>query len=426
MPASVFPQTFRLRQRFDVPQVLDVPGEVDRELSALNLGRRIQPGQSVAITAGSRGVANIATILRAAVEHFQRLGARPFIVPAMGSHGGGTAEGQQAVLESYGVTESYVGCPVRSGTDTVIVCQTPEGFPVHFDRFASQADHVLVVNRVKPHTRFSGDIESGLMKMMLIGLGKRHGAEIYHRAILDYSFAQIVRSVAAEVIARCRVVGGLAIVENAYDQTARISAVPPEQFETQEKELLALARRWMARLPFESVDLLLIDRIGKNISGTGLDTNVVGRKFNDHHAVVGEVPRVKTIALRGLTPETHGNAVGFGIAEFCKSQLLRETDLASTRLNAIVASHVSAAMPPLDYETDRQMLGVALGTVGLVEPAQARLLWIRNTLELAEMECGAAYLEEAQRRADLEVLSGLRDLPFDAQGNLLDLKFGAA
>jgi hypothetical protein len=425
MPEPVFPQTFRLRQRFNAPRVEDVPGEVHRELCGLGLGRRIRPGQTVAITAGSRGIANLARILRAAVEHLQGLGAEPFIVPAMGSHGGGTAEGQREVLASYGVTEREVGCPVRCGMETVIVCQTAEGFPVHFDRFASQADHVLVVNRVKPHTRFAGDIESGLMKMMLIGLGKRNGAEIYHRAILDYSFAQIVRSVAAEVIARCRVVGGLAIVENAYDQTARIAAVTPEEFETREKELLVLARQWMARLPFENVDLLLVDRIGKNISGTGLDTNVVGRKFNDHHAVAGEVPRVKTIALRGLTPETHGNAVGFGIAEFCKSQLLRETDLAATRLNAIVASHVSAAMPPLDYETDRRMLTTALSTIGMVEPADARLLWIRNTLELAEVECSAAYLEEAQQRADLEVLSGLHELPFDAEGNLPDLEFAA-
>jgi hypothetical protein len=421
MPEIQFPQTFRVRQRFEAPRVLDVPAEVERELSTLRLGERIRPGQTVALTAGSRGIANLAAILRAVVEHLRRLEAKPFIVPAMGSHGGGTAEGQQAVLTSYGVTEARVGCPIRSTTDTVVVCQTAEGFPVHFDRFASQADHVLVVNRIKLHTRFAGDLQSGLMKMMLIGLGKRRGAEIYHRAILDYSFGQIVRSVAAEVIARCRVVAGLAIVENAYDETARIAAVAPAEFEAREKELLTLARRWMARLPFDHVDLLLVDRIGKNISGTGLDTNVVGRKFNDHHAVEGELPKIKTIALRGLTPETHGNAVGFGIAEFCKSQLVRETDLAATRLNAIVASHVSAAMPPLDYETDREMLRVALGTVGLVEPAQAGLLWIRNTLDLAEVECSAAYLAEAQRRDELEVLSPLRDLPFDGEGNLPDL-----
>ena len=415
------PTVFRVRQTFEAPRVADVAAEVHAQLSRLDLARRVVSGQSVAITAGSRGVANVGPSLAAVVGHLKALGARPFVVPAMGSHGGGTAEGQRQVIESYGVTEAAVGCPIRAGMETVVVCRTAEGIPVHFDRYAFEADHVVVVNRVKPHTRFVGDIESGLMKMMLIGLGKCEGAKVYHRAIQDYSFGQIIRSVAGEVLARCHIAAGLAIVENALDQTALIEGVPPEQFESREKELLVLAKQWMGTLPFDRADVLLIDEIGKNISGTGLDTNVVGRKFNDHHAVEGELPKVKTIALRGLTPETHGNAVGFGIAEFCKSQLVRETDMAATRLNAIVASHVSAAMPPLDYETDREMLSTALGTVGLVEPDAARLLWIHNTLELAEVECAAAYLEEARRRADLEVLTGLRDLPFDAQGNLPDM-----
>ncbi len=417
-----YPQMFRVRQKFAAPRVADIAETVETELSKLNLRQKVRPGQAVAITAGSRGVANIAVILRAIVRHFQNLGAEPFIVPAMGSHGGATAEGQRAVIESYGVTESFVGCPIRSSMETVVVCQTAEGFPVHFDRHAFQADHVVVCNRIKPHTRFVGDIESGLMKMMLIGLGKCAGATIYHRAIQDYSFGQIIRSVAGEVIRRCRIVAGVAIVENAFDQTARIEAIAPEDIESREKELLRLAKQWMARLPFSQVDVLLIDEIGKDISGTGLDTNVVGRKFDDHKAVEGEVPKVKIIVVRGLTKATHGNAVGLGCAEFCKSQVLREMDVLATRLNAITASHLAAAMTPLDYETDREILDVALGTIGLVEPANARLLWISNTLELAEIECSAAYFEEARRRDDLEVLTPLRDLPLDARGHLPTVK----
>jgi hypothetical protein len=376
----------------------------------------------VAITAGSRGVANVAAIIKAIVEHLRGLGAEPFIVPAMGSHGGATAEGQRAVVESYGITEQFLGCPIRSSMDTVVVCQTAEGFPVHFDRHAFEANHVVVCNRIKPHTRFVGDIESGLMKMLLIGLGKCAGATVYHRAIQDYSFGQIIRSVAGEVLRRCHILAGVAIVENAFDQTARIEAVATEHFESREKELLALAKQWMARLPFNHVDLLLIDEIGKNISGTGLDTNVVGRKFDDHKAVDGELPKVKVIALRGLTEATHGNAVGLGCAEFCKSHLLRETDVHITRINAITAGHLAAAMFPMDYETDREILNLALGTVGLVEPANARVLWITNTLELTELECSAAYLDEARRRDDLEVLTPLRDLPLDAAGNLPSVK----
>ncbi len=413
-----FPQIFRVRQTFEAPRVDDVSGKVGAQLARLALDEKVRPGQSVAITAGSRGIANIAAIVRAIAEHFSGLGARPFVVPAMGSHGGGTADGQRQVLESYGITEEFLGCPIRAGMETVVVCQTVEGFAVHFDRCAFEADHVVVCGRVKPHTFFCGEIESGLMKMMLIGLGKCEGAKVYHRAIQDYTFDQIIRSVAGEVLGRCRILAGVAIVENACDQTARIEAVRPEEFEVREKQLLMLAKKWLARLPFRHVDVLLIDRIGKNISGVGFDANVVGRKFNDHKAAEDEFPKVKRIALRALTPQTHGNAVGFGIAEFCRSQLLRETDFEATRLNAVVSGHISAAMPPLDYETDREMLETALGTIGLTEPPEAKLLWIANTLQLTELECSAAYLDEARARDDLEVLTSLREMPLDEAGNL--------
>ncbi len=279
-----YPLMFRVRQKFENPRVEDIPGEVKQQLAQLNLGSRVKPGQSVAVTVGSRGIANIDIIIKAAIEHLQSLGLEPFIVPAMGSHGGGTAEGQRAIVEGYGITEEFVGCPIRSSMETVVLCETPEGIPVHFDKQAYQADHVLVAGRIKPHTNFVGDIESGLMKMMLIGLGKHAGAKIYHRAIQDYSFAQIVRSVAHLVLDKCPILAGLGIVENSYDQTAKLAGVLPEEFEAREKELLVLAKEWMPKLPFREADLLLINQFGKNISGSGMDTNVVGRKFLDHRA----------------------------------------------------------------------------------------------------------------------------------------------
>ncbi len=418
--STAFPKIFRLRQQFDAACVKDVPAEVHRQLGTLNLAEKVRPGQSVAITAGSRGIANIAEITRAMVEHFKRLGAKPFIVPAMGSHGNGTAEGQRQVVESYGITESFVGCPIRSSMETVVVCQAAEGFAVHFDRLAFEADHVVVCNRIKPHSGFQGDIESGLMKMLLIGLGNCAGAKIYHRAILDYSFEYIIRGVAQKVIQACPILAGVAIVENAYDQTVLLEAVSPQDFMTREKELLALARKLLPRLPFDLVDVLLIDRMGKDISGVGFDPNVVGRKFNDHKALNDEFPKVRRICLRGLTHASQGNATGMGMAEFCKSQFLRETDCEATRLNCLVSGHVSAAMAPLDYETDREMLSAALETIGLVEPPNAKLLWIADTLHLDEVECSAAYLDEAQRRRDLEILTKPRELPFNAAGNLPD------
>jgi hypothetical protein len=396
----------------------NVEAEVHAQLVRLELSKKVRPGQSVAITAGSRGVVDIALITRAVVEHLKGLGLNPFLVPAMGSHGGGTSEGQRALIESFGLTEEFVGCPIRTGMDTVIIGYAKEGFPIHFDRLAYEADHVLVCNRIKPHTVFTGPIESGLLKMLLIGLGNGRGATIYHRAIRDFSFDRIIRSVVGEVLGKCHVLAGVAIVENAYDQTARIEAVAPEQFESREKELLVFAKRWMPRLPFPSVDVLLIDRIGKDISGTGLDPNVVGRKFNDHQALENEFPKVRRIALRGLTEASHGNAIGMGLAEFCRSDLLRQTDRAVTRLNGLTSGHISAVMPPLDYETDREMLAAALGTIGLVDPPDAKLLWIADTLHVDEVECSVAYLNEARQRSDIEILTEPRELPFDAAGNL--------
>ena len=413
-----YPRVFRIRQQFPRPRVDHIEAAVEQALESVRLNEKIRPGQSAALSAGSRGIANIALIMRSAVRYLQRLGAQPFIVPAMGSHGGGTAEGQAKVLASYGITESYCGCPVRSSMETVTICQAAEGFPVHFDRHASEADHVLVCGRIKPHTRFVGDIESGLMKMLLIGLGKHAGALVYHQAIQDHSFGQIVRSVAREVLQRCRIVAGLGIVENAYDETALISAVAPEEFEDRERELLRQARAWLPRLPFDQADVLLIDELGKDVSGAGLDTNVVGRKYLEHAARDDEYPKIKYIVVRGLTAVTGGNATGIGLVEFCRSRIVREMDVRMTRINCLTGSHATAAMIPLDYETDREILDVSLSVIGLRAPADARLMWIQNTLKVAELECSEAYWSEARERADLEVLTSPRALPLDAEGQL--------
>ncbi len=415
---SAYPLLFRVRQTFQRPLVQDIPAEVDAQLAALKLSTSIQPGQSVAITAGSRGIANIHLIIKAAVDHVKAIGAEPFIVPAMGSHGGGTAEGQRKIIESYGITEAFCGCPIRASMETVIVCQAEEGFPVHFDKQAFGADHVIVCGRVKPHTGFTGDIESGLMKMMLIGLGKHAGAKIYHRAIKDNSFGQIVRSVAREVLSKCRIVAGLAIIENGYDETAKIAAVAPYEFEAREKELLVQAKQWMPRLPFKTADLLLIDEIGKNISGTGMDTNIVGRKFLDHIAHESEFPKIRYIAIRGLTKETHGNATGIGLAEFALTRAIDSIDQQVTLTNCLTGGHATAAMTPVHFASDRELLERVLPQIGLTEPENAKVLWIRNTLELAEVECSAAFLPETPGRDDLEVLTDPRPFEFDAAGNL--------
>ncbi|MEC7602570.1 MAG: lactate racemase domain-containing protein [Planctomycetota bacterium] len=417
---SHWPRFFRVHQKFDAPVVNDVVRATIETLGTLDLRQRVKPGESVAITAGSRGIAHIAEILKAVVEHFKQLDTRPFIVPAMGSHGGGTAEGQLKVLRGYGITPEFCGCEIRASMETVVVSQAAEGFAVHFDKHAYGADHVFVAGRIKPHTRFAGEIESGLMKMMLIGLGKHEGAKIYHRAIVNHSFDQIVRSVAREVLDRCAVCGGLAILENAYDQTAKIEAVAPERFETREPELLIQAKRWLARLPFERADILFLDHIGKEISGAGMDTNVVGRKWNDHEALEHETPKVKRICVRGLSPATHGNAIGLGLAEFCLTRVIDAMDVNVTRINSLTGSHPTAGMIPFDYPNDVEMLEAAVQTVGLVEPDSLRILWSQDTLHLGEIECSEAYWEQAQQRDDLEVLVSPRSLPLSESGLLPD------
>jgi hypothetical protein len=260
------------------------------------------------------------------------------------------------------------------------------------------------------------------MKMMLIGLGKHNGAKIYHRAIMDYNFGQIVRSVGREVLAKCNIVAGVGIIENGYDETAKIEAVPPQQFEEREKELLVLAKKWMPRLPFKTADFLIIDEMGKNISGSGMDTNVIGRKYISHEAAPDEYPKIEQIFVRSLTEETHGNAAGIGLAEWCTRRLVEQLDTRITRINCLTGGGPTGAIVPLDYESDRDVFDAAFPTLGLVEPPDAEVMWITNTLEVAELECAIAYLEEAKTRNDLEILTDPRPFEFDSQGNLATVK----
>jgi len=413
-----FPNMLRIRQHFDAPTVEDIPAAVSEEITRLNLSARVKPGQSVAVSVGSRGINNIALITKSLVEELKALGLEPFLVPAMGSHGGGIAEAQREIIEGYGVTEEYVGAPIKASMETVQIGQTEDGVPVFFDKYAFEADHVAVVGRIKPHTDFVGEIESGLHKMMLIGLGKHKGAALYHQAIVHYSFDRIIRSVGQQVIDQCGVLLGLGIVENQYDQTALLRGVAPEELVEREKELLVLAKKWMPRLPFDHVDLLIVDEIGKNISGAGMDTNVVGRKFHDNHAAEKEYPKVTRILVRGLTPETHGNASGIGTAEYAHRRAVEEMDREITYINCMTGNHPSGAHIPLYFDTDQICIEKALQTVGLREPGEEKIMRIHNTLDLGELLVSEAYRAEVEAREDLSIVEEAASMPFDASGDL--------
>ncbi len=412
------PRMLRIRQHFDAPTVDDIPAAVKEEVQRLNLGSRTTPGQTVAVSVGSRGINNIALIIKSLVEELKAIGLEPFLVPAMGSHGGGIAEAQREIIEGYGVTEEYVGAPIKASMETVQIGQTEDGVPVFFDKYAFEADHVAVVGRIKPHTDFVGEIESGLHKMMLIGLGKHKGAALYHQAIVHYSFDRIIRSVGQQVIEKCGVLMGLGIVENQYDKTALLKGVAPEEFVEREKELLILAKKWMPRLPFDHVDLLIVDEIGKNISGAGMDTNVVGRKFHDNHAAEKEYPKVTRILVRGLTPETHGNASGIGTAEYAHRRAIDEMDREITYINCMTGNHPSGAHIPLYFDTDQICIEKALQTVGLREPGEEKILRIHNTLDLGELLVSEAYRAEVEARDDLSIVEEASEMSFDDSGDL--------
>ena len=414
-----YPKFLRIRQTFERPVVRDVAAAVRAALEPLDLGRTIKPGHTVALTAGSRGIANIPAVLKATADVLKGLGARPYLVPAMGSHGGGTAEGQRKILESYGITEDFVGAPIRASMEVVSLGATAEGFPVVLDKHAGEADHIGVVARVKPHTAYHGPVESGLLKMMMIGLGKHAGALEYHRILLEQPYDRVVRSVGRHMRAHARIAFGLALVENAYDETALIEGARPADFEPREEELLVKARRWLARLPWDKADLLVIDEIGKDVSGSGMDTNVVGRKraVRMGHSTFAQ-PEMRHIFVRGLSAKTHGNAAGIGLADFTTSRLVHAMNYKATVINCLTAGYPEGAMVPVYFDTDREVLDAALVIAGTRRPEETRVMHIRNTLCLEEMEISEPCLEDAGRQTDFAILGAARAAALDGAGNL--------
>jgi hypothetical protein len=324
---------YRVRQGFQRTRLDDIPAGVRTTLAAAHLP--IKRGDTVAVGAGSRGIANIAVIVRATVDWLKGQGARPFVFPAMGSHGGATAEGQRSVLEQYGITDATMGCAVRASMDVVQVGEAL-GLPVWLDRTASEADWIGVVNRIKPHTDFKGSIESGLFKMMTIGLGKYHGATQYHRANVNHGYETVITAVGREMLAKARIGFGVGIVENGYDETAYVEAFNAAALEAGERRLLKDARDWMARLPFSPLDVLVVEEIGKNVSGSGMDTNVIGRPSNPHEPFPAD-PKILWIAALDLTEESHGNATGIGNADFTTRRLAEKIDWKPTAINTLTA-----------------------------------------------------------------------------------------
>jgi hypothetical protein len=413
------PRLVRIRQRIDHPHVADVPAAVRAAIDGLRLGGTIRRGARIAVTGTSRGVANIAAALRATVDALKDLGAEPFIVPAMGSHGGATAEGQVGVLARQGVTEPSMGCPIRATMEVIELGKMEWGLPVLVDREAAGADGIVLVNRVKPHTNFNAEIESGLFKMLTIGLGNHRGAQMAHRAAVDVGMARMVLEVGRFSLARLPIVCGIGLVENGLHQTARVAAAAAAELEAVERKLLAEAKSLYGRVPFDFLHLLVVDEMGKDISGTGMDTKVIGRMMLPPEPEPDR-PRFVRILVRGLTAKTHGSAVGMGLADFTTRRLADAIDYRATYINHLTAASTPRAKLPMVFETDRDAVEVALGCIGLTDPEGARMVRIRNTLEVADLYASEALLPEVNQNPALEVRGEPRPMVFDQAGALLD------
>lgn len=372
----------------------------------------------MAIGVGSRGIANIATIVRSVVDYWKAAGMQPFLFPAMGSHGAATAEGQADVLAHYGIHEATMGCPVLSSLEVVSLGKTPEGIEAFLDQNAFNADGVMLVGRVKWHTDFAGKIESGLFKMMAIGLGKFAGAQRYHTYAYKMGLETVIRSIGRQVLKSGKILGGLAILEDANHNTGQLTAIPVEVMEQKEEELLALVKTWQGHVPAKELDILILDEIGKTISGAGMDTKVANRSVHGEYNPWPNTPKFRRIFVRGLADNTYGNGVGLGMADVIHDRLLAEIDWTPTYINSFTASTPAAVRTPPHFATDRMCLERLAPTVGKFDSREVTIGWIKNTLELGTVRLTENLRAEIEANSNLEIIGEAEPFDFDSEGNL--------
>jgi len=413
---------FVVRQKFPRLPPLDIRATVRTQFGKIQL----KPGARIAVAVGSRGISNLHTIVGAVLDVLKTAGTHPFIVPAMGSHGGATPEGQTEILAEYGVSEARLGVPVRAAMEVERIGGTQDGADVLFRVEALRADGIVVVNRVKPHTDFTSDwLGSGVLKMIVVGLGKQAGAANFHAVCSRLGYERVVPSMAKVSLRAAPILCGVGIVENQFHDTARIEVWQRDEIETGEAKLFAEAKRLMPLLPFDELDLLIVDRIGKNISGSGMDPNVTGRWVRDYSALpkakMASTPTIRRIFVRDLTPETHGNAIGIGFAELTTARLVRAMDKPATYINALTALSPNAARIPIHFETDREAISAALGSLALGDPRRSRIARVTDTLSLELLQVSEAFADLVKPRSDLEKKSEPAEMQFDASNNLSPL-----
>ena len=412
-----FPRLLVVRQKFPDRKIVDVPATVRAQLGTSGFAGRLQPGARVAIGVGSRGIHNIATIVHNVVQYWKGQGMQPLLFPAMGSHGAANAAGQAEVLASFGITEASMGCPLISQLEVVSLGKTSDGIEAFMDKVAYDADGVMLVGRVKWHTDFAGKIESGLFKMMAIGLGKFAGAQRYHSYAYHVGLEHVIRSVGRQVLKSGKILGGLAILEDAYHNTAKIDAVPVEAMEAREEENLALVKSWMATIPMD-LDILIMDEIGKNISGAGMDTKVANRGVQGQYNPWPNTPKFQRIFVRNLSEHTYNSSVGMGMADVVTERLVKRIDWEPTWINSLTANTPAAIRTPIHFPTDRECLERIAPTVGRLALDEVTYGWIRNTMELTRLAVSENVRGEVEKNAMLEIEATI-ECEFDGAANLI-------
>lgn len=413
----LFPRMLPVRQHFPDHRIPDIRHAVQSQLQESGFSSRLKPGARVALGVGSRGIANIATIVRGVVDYWKAQGARPFIFPAMGSHGAATAVGQADVLAHYGIHEATMGCPILSSLEVVSLGKTADGIEAFMDRNAYDSDGAMVIGRVKWHTDFAGKLESGLFKMMAIGLGKFAGAQRYHTHAYKLGLEHMIRSVGRQVLKSGKILGGLAILEDANHNTGQLTAVPVEEMERREEELLRLVKSWKGRIPLP-LDILILDEIGKNFSGAGMDTKVVNRSVYGDYNPWADEPRIERVFVRDLGSHSYGNAVGLGMADVVHNRLLEKVDWNATWINSLTASTPAAIRTPIHFPTDRECLTRIAPTVGRLDLSEVTYGWIRNSMELGTLRLSENLRDEIRNNPMLEIIGPAEELDFDEAGNL--------
>lgn len=413
---SLFPKMARIRLHFEAPEIQNVSDELMKQLAGT--GIRVKPGDRIGIGVGSRGIADIKTMVETVVGFMRQQGAEPFIVTAMGSHGGATPEGQKEVLASYGITEEALQVPIISSMDTVILGHIKGDIPVYFDRFAASLDGIILLNRIKPHTDFHATYESGLVKQMVVGLGNHEGAQLVHSYGL-MGLKELIPEMAELILQQVPILAGIAVLENAMDKTAGIKVLTKDEIMRQEPELLQKARKLMPRLPAAELDLLVVEEMGKNISGVGMDSNITGRmgiRFSRQE----EDPFIRRIVCLDLTPESHGNALGVGLADVITARLYNKIDYTVTYANVITTTFLERGYIPIVQPTDQAAMELGLKSTGRkINPRDAKIIQIKNTLELTEMFVSEAVLADIGPGIDWEELERF-EYTFSPEGDLLN------